>query len=315
MTSSSRSPRKAPLTDRALVLRRYRYGETSLVVHALTPRHGRVAMLAKGAYRLQSGYCGVLDHFDTLELSWRPARGELANLSAARILVRRREIGSDLGRYRAGLSLLELAHLGSGDESGENALFAELETTLELVSSTLVEPTLALASFDLRWLGLAGLAPAFERCASCGRSARTARRRPRAFFSHARGGLLCSTCRAAPGPEKNPLPRRGRAAAVVDGLPWEVVQCTSTIARTPPAELAELELQRSHLLAVAKLTTGFLEYHLERRLKSRRGPHSPPAPPGPGAPGTPPQKTQPGFVAERSRPEDPGRRSIRAPRT
>jgi len=315
MTSSHGSPRKAPLTDRALVLRRYRYGETSLVVHALTPHHGSIAVLAKGAYRLQSGYCGVLDHFDTLELAWRPTRGELATLSAARIVVRRREMGTDLGRYRAGLSLLELAYLGSHQGSGEGPLFAELETTLELVSSTLVDPPLALVNFDLRWLGLAGLSPACERCAACGRSAHTAKRRPRAFFSHARGGLLCTTCRSAPGPGKNHFPRRLRAAAEIDGLPWQVVQCTSRIARTPPGELAELDLQSSHVLAAGELTTGFLEYHLERRLESRRGPLRSRAHPEPGIAGTPAQKTQPSFVAKRSRPEDPGRSSIRAPRT
>ena len=271
--TKARAPQRKPaVTDRALVLRRYRYGETSLVVHALTPRHGRIAVVAKGAYRLQSGYCGVLDHFDTLELTWRPTRSELGTLSAARILVRRREMSTDLPRYRAGLSMLELAHLGSREESEEGALFGELETTLELVNSTLVAPSVALTSLDLRWLALAGLAPAFERCAACGRSAQTGKRRPRAFFSHARGGLLCSACRAAPDPGKRPLPRRRRAVEHVDGLPWEVIESAWKIARTPPGELPALDLPTPHVLAAGQLTTGFLEYHLERRLKSRRGP-------------------------------------------
>ena len=83
------------------MLRRYRYAESSLVIHATTPLHGRVHLLAKGAYRPRSRYCGVLDLFDTLELEWRASRGsELGLLSAARIATRRRPLSANLERYR-----------------------------------------------------------------------------------------------------------------------------------------------------------------------------------------------------------------------
>ena len=50
-----------PYRDHAVLLRRHPYGESSLVVHVLTREHGRVALLAKGAYRPTSRYFGVLD--------------------------------------------------------------------------------------------------------------------------------------------------------------------------------------------------------------------------------------------------------------
>ncbi|MDB4538630.1 recombination protein O N-terminal domain-containing protein, partial [bacterium] len=53
-----------------LLLRRTPFGETSLVVHVLTPDHGRVELMAKGAHRPRSRFFGVLDWFDTLDLSW-----------------------------------------------------------------------------------------------------------------------------------------------------------------------------------------------------------------------------------------------------
>ena len=43
----------------AIVLRRWPYSETSLVVRVLTPELGTVGLLAKGAYRLQSGLLGT----------------------------------------------------------------------------------------------------------------------------------------------------------------------------------------------------------------------------------------------------------------
>ena len=68
--------------DRALLLRRFPYGESSLVCHALSRTHGRVHLLAKGAYRPTSRFYAALDLFDTLELEWNATPGrELAVLA------------------------------------------------------------------------------------------------------------------------------------------------------------------------------------------------------------------------------------------
>src|SRR3954470_7613915 len=61
------------------VLHTYPYKETSLVVEAFTRRHGRVAMLAKGARRPRSAMRGVLLAFHPLRLTWSIS-AELGNL-------------------------------------------------------------------------------------------------------------------------------------------------------------------------------------------------------------------------------------------
>ena len=80
----SRSVSRRPASrasDRGIMLRRTPFGETSLVVHVLTPNHGRVELMAKGAHRPRSRFFGVLDWFDTLELSWvRRGDSELGTL-------------------------------------------------------------------------------------------------------------------------------------------------------------------------------------------------------------------------------------------
>ena len=104
--------RRARGTDRALLLRRFPYGESSLVLHVLTRAHGRLALLAKGAYRPSSAYYAAFDLFDTLELSFQAPKGDgLALVSGAEILVRRPDLAQDLERYRVASSALELAHL------------------------------------------------------------------------------------------------------------------------------------------------------------------------------------------------------------
>jgi DNA repair protein RecO (recombination protein O) len=64
------------------VLHTYPYKETSLIVEAFTRRHGRVALLARGARRPRSAMRGVLLSFQPLRLSWSGS-AELGTLIAA----------------------------------------------------------------------------------------------------------------------------------------------------------------------------------------------------------------------------------------
>ena len=83
----------AIVRDRALLLKRYPFSESSLVVHLCTRDHGRIHLLAKGAYRPTSRYFAVLDFLDTLEIEWdHVPRRDLANLRSGTILERRRAI-------------------------------------------------------------------------------------------------------------------------------------------------------------------------------------------------------------------------------
>ena len=98
----------AHVSDRALLLRRFPYGESSLVVQALTREHGRVHLIAKGAYRPSARYYAALDLFDTLEIEWSHQRGrELEPLAAARIVERRCALARDRERYLAAVSALD----------------------------------------------------------------------------------------------------------------------------------------------------------------------------------------------------------------
>jgi len=66
----------------AFVLHHRHYSETSLLLEAFTPEHGRVALIAKGARRPNSRQYGILKPFQPLLLSWG-GRGELAFLTGA----------------------------------------------------------------------------------------------------------------------------------------------------------------------------------------------------------------------------------------
>jgi DNA repair protein RecO (recombination protein O) len=68
--------------DRGFVLHSYPYRETSLILQAWTEKHGRLALVAKGARRPKSASRIVLVPFQPLTLDWF-GRGELRTLKTA----------------------------------------------------------------------------------------------------------------------------------------------------------------------------------------------------------------------------------------
>lgn len=64
------------------LLKAQAYGDTSLLIEAFTPAHGRVGLVAKGARGPKSKTRALLQPLQPLLLSWRES-GELGSLSAA----------------------------------------------------------------------------------------------------------------------------------------------------------------------------------------------------------------------------------------
>jgi DNA repair protein RecO (recombination protein O) len=68
--------------DKGYVLHSYPYRETSLILQMWTEKHGRLALVAKGARRPKSASRSVLVPFQPLSLDWF-GRGELRTLKTA----------------------------------------------------------------------------------------------------------------------------------------------------------------------------------------------------------------------------------------
>ncbi|MCA8981708.1 MAG: DNA repair protein RecO [Planctomycetes bacterium] len=252
-------------TDRALVLRRFPYSESSLVVRALSREHGRVHLLARGAYRMHSRYFGVLDLFDELELEWRQSpRRELAELRRGDVTRRRRALREDLPRYRAAVAMLELADLGSRPGRPDPELYELLSACLDRLGDADRPPDAALVVFELGFLQNHGLAPALARCAACDRNAPpTSTDRSRAHFSAGSGGRLCASCAE----ESRAAGRR------VGTMPIDVLQDGEALlvdlrAHRLPPEDAITDPDR--LVALRDLAERFLDYHLDSTPKASR---------------------------------------------
>ena len=277
--SPTRGPSRAPrpvrqrarrVRDRALLLRRFPYGESSLVVHALTREHGRVALLAKGAYRPTSGYFAVLDLFDSLELTWSPRAEGLGLLLEAGILVRRRSLSTSLPAFHAALGVLELTGLALQEHQGDPRLHELAESFLDALAARGAAPGLLAVAHDLKFLRDVGLAPALTACAACGARAprtpptpSTAETAARVDFAPGAGGRLCPPCAA----EARSSGRR------ILALPLNVLGAADSLMASPVEALGRLRMAPELLAAVRSFVQGFLETHLETRPK-RRPPRS-----------------------------------------
>ena len=168
----------AELQDESLLLRRIPYGETSLICHFLTERHGRIALMARGARRPKSLFRASLEPLFAMQISWRPGRTGMGTL----VDIQRGQPLLEPSLALSGLELLAIASrlFQEGDPHG----FDETRAALQLLGER-KEQNLLVAVWQL--LGAAGWLGDLAHCWRCGREADQAM-----FWQHAQ--LVCESC-------------------------------------------------------------------------------------------------------------------------
>ncbi|HKJ83447.1 MAG TPA: DNA repair protein RecO [Mariprofundaceae bacterium] len=164
--------------DRAMLLRRIAYGESSLVVHMLTAGHGRIALMAKGARRAKSPFRATLAPLHELDVAWRPGRTGMGTLTGA-------ERGEPLLPEHLMYDGLELSALASGIfQEGEPQGFEELRMACRLLAERAGTTGLLAAAWYL--LDQGGWVGSLGHCWHCGREAEPL------YWS--KGYLHCADC-------------------------------------------------------------------------------------------------------------------------
>jgi DNA repair protein RecO (recombination protein O) len=111
-------------TTPAILLRKIRFGDTSLIVTWFTLAHGRIKTVVKGALRPKSRFSGVLDLFFECEISFaRSARTELHTLREAVLLDAREGLRRDYARVALASYCVELMELATEPEHAAPELF------------------------------------------------------------------------------------------------------------------------------------------------------------------------------------------------
>lgn len=145
---------KRVLLEQAFVLRRIAYRDSSLLLTLLTKQYGRVALIAKGARRLNSKY-RYLELFSPLRVSW-VGGGELKTLTQAELENSYiQDYTLDYQAVVCGFYMNELVIKLIPPEDANEALWSIYQTTVQQLAKH-VAPEVCLRIFEKRLLSLMG---------------------------------------------------------------------------------------------------------------------------------------------------------------
>ena len=233
----------------AVVLRTYRYSETSKVVRLATRDLGVQSAIAKGALRPKSRFGAGLELLSEgmAQLYHRDSR-ELQTLAAFDVEQLRRELALDLGRFAAAAALAELM-VQLAPPAPLPAAYDALIVGLDALVRVPLEDIDA-AGLRALWglLGVLGFEPSLRRCVRDGTQVE-ADGAPVAF-STADGGVVCEACLATKPP------------ATITRLPpqaWrDLLNLLDPKTPLPP-------LDGAHAAAHRRLAARFVRHHLDDR--------------------------------------------------
>lgn len=233
--------------DEGVVLRTHKLGEADRIVTLLTREHGQVRAVAKGVRRTSSRIGGRLEPFSLVELQLHAGRNLHTVTQVETVAPYGRSLAADYSLYTCGTVMVEAAARLTDDGGAPAAQqFLLLVGALHALATQRHPAQLVLDSYLLRALAVAGWAPSFHDCASCGAPG------PQRAFHIEAGGAVCEECRppgaAAPDPGTFAL-----LGALLSGH-W------------PEAEASAQRIRSE----ASGLVTAYLQWHLERQLRSIR---------------------------------------------
>ena len=189
--------------DRAVVLKTYPYGESSVVAVALTRSHGKVRLLAKGARSPKSALQGSLRTGSVCgdRFLFSAGAGPAASQGDARPWRHSKRRADDLERlclFQAGLEIVDRSVV---EREADERVFDLIESFMRLLPAA-ADPWALFYALEIDVLKLAGSFPSTAACGRCRRALEG-----EAFAVEAASGLV--SCRACGGREGR---MRSRAA-------------------------------------------------------------------------------------------------------
>jgi len=95
------------IRTRAIIVHRTNYGEADRILHLLTPDHGVVSVIAKGARREKSKLAGGIELFTLSDVTIMSGRGDMGTLTGARSNTYFMHILDDYARLQFGYEAIK----------------------------------------------------------------------------------------------------------------------------------------------------------------------------------------------------------------
>lgn len=245
------SPRPRVYKTEAIVLRSMDLGEADRVLTVLTPRLGKLKVIAKGVRRPRSRIGGGLQPFSDVQLVLAVGR-TFDVVTSSSLEDPHLGLRNDLHSTAAAWYVVELADRfceGAADSHEAFRLLAQALSALDAGPD--VARDVIARWFELALLDAMGFRPELVRCLECG-----ARIEPDGnAFSPTGGGVLCPQC--------------GHAALGARPVSTDALKVLRHLQRSPLAGVLRLRLEAALHREVERLLHATISAVLERELRSR----------------------------------------------
>lgn len=237
-------------TVRGLTIRSVDYKEADKLLTVLTDTRGCLTVKARGVRRKGSRLKAAAQLFTFSQMTLYEQQGR-ASLQEAEILGQFPGLQTDLSRLALASYLAEVLATEAEDAPAEPELLRLALNSLYALSEGLCPPEVIKAAFELRYLALAGYAPALEACAVCGKA------QPVMPVIQLEGGTVCCRSCVLPG---NP----GRQQPVTNG----VLSAARYILSCDLKKLFSFQLPPEELRRLEKLAEDCLLTRMERGFRT-----------------------------------------------
>ena len=238
----------------ALLLKRFDFRETSLIVHFYTRDFGKVSGILKGVRTDPGKFSSPLEIFSYNDIIFYPkSTTSLYLVSAAELRDNFSAIRQDIRKIVLASMMVELVDALMQPEDKNEEVFELLFSCLKALETS-SNPEKILTIFNIKMLALSGFKPHFDSCVSCGQ-----RVIQQAKFSLSLGGLVCGRCQ----------PKDTAARNIFRGTIASILHIERNDFRTN-LNLGLNPLIKKELEVILR---SFLNFHLGRELKSQKAMH------------------------------------------
>ena len=232
-------------SEQGVVLGRIKLAEADRIVTIMTQGSGKVRAVAKGVRRTTSRIGARLEPFTHVSLLMYRGRGALDTVTQVEIIAAHRPLRERYELITAGETMLEAVDKVAEEHERNVRLFMLLLSGLRALETSPADPAAVAESFLLKLLSLSGFHPSLSACAVCGTPWPE-------LFSSGQGGAVCGTC-AEHG--AGPVSR-------------EALGLLSRYAQADLRVVGDNVLDGVVRKEARAMLYGFVEYHLERRMRS-----------------------------------------------
>ena len=177
-------------TADAIVLRRYPYRETSVIVSCLTDRYGKLKGLVKGLRQQPSRRRSAMEPMTVNRIVFYDTHtSQIHLISQCELLSPLTALQHDLETVHAAALCVDLTDTVIPLNEPQPAVYRLLKSALERLAVAGSDPAVIRTHFIVRFLRLAGFQPQVDECTGCGSAVHQT-----GYWSAQQGGLLCPQC-------------------------------------------------------------------------------------------------------------------------